>query len=81
MFRIFLNINSISYSFRSIANQNGVRYSDSTSEFNKMHLLPLKTQDNHMVSFHSFLIFYLTININSHKVEKLIKPSSVNNSV
>ena len=31
MFRIFLNINSISYSFRSIANQNGVRYSDSTS--------------------------------------------------
>jgi hypothetical protein len=33
MFRIFLNINSISYSFRSIANQNGVRYSDSTSYF------------------------------------------------
>jgi hypothetical protein len=29
MFQIFLNINSISYSFRSIANQNGVRYSDS----------------------------------------------------
>jgi hypothetical protein len=35
MFRIFLNINSISYSFRSIANQNGVRYSDSTSYFRK----------------------------------------------
>ena len=35
MFRIFLNINSISYSFRSIANQNGVRYSDSTSYFKK----------------------------------------------
>jgi hypothetical protein len=34
-FRIFLNINSISYSFRSIANQNGVRYSDSTSYFKK----------------------------------------------
>ena len=28
-------INSISYSFRSIANQNGVRYSDSTSYFKK----------------------------------------------
>ena len=35
MFRIFMNINSISYSFRSIANQNGVRYSDSTSYFKK----------------------------------------------
>jgi hypothetical protein len=35
MFPIFLNINSISYSFRSIANQNGVRYSDSTSYFKK----------------------------------------------
>ena len=35
MFRIFLNINSISYSFRSIANQNGVRYSYSTSYFKK----------------------------------------------
>jgi hypothetical protein len=35
MFRISLNINSISYSFRSIANQNGVRYSDSTSYFKK----------------------------------------------
>ena len=35
MFRIFLNINSISYSFRGIANQNGVRYSDSTSYFKK----------------------------------------------
>jgi hypothetical protein len=35
MFRIFLNINSISYSFRSIANQNCVRYSDSTSYFKK----------------------------------------------
>ena len=35
MFRIFLNINSISYSFRSIANQNGVKYSDSTSYFKK----------------------------------------------
>ena len=35
MFRIFLNTNSISYSFRSIANQNGVRYSDSTSYFKK----------------------------------------------
>jgi hypothetical protein len=35
MFRIFLNINSISYSFRSIANKNGVRYSDSTSYFKK----------------------------------------------
>jgi hypothetical protein len=29
----FVNINSISYSFRSIANQNGVKYSDSTSYF------------------------------------------------
>jgi hypothetical protein len=28
-------INSISYSFRSIAHQNGVRYSDSTSYFKK----------------------------------------------
>ena len=35
MFRIFPNINSISYSFRSIANQTGVRYSDSTSYFKK----------------------------------------------
>jgi hypothetical protein len=35
MFRIFQNINSITYSFRSIANQNGVRYSDSTSYFKK----------------------------------------------
>jgi hypothetical protein len=35
MFRIFLNLNSISYSFRSIANQNSVRYSDSTSYFKK----------------------------------------------
>jgi hypothetical protein len=35
LFRIFLNINSISYSFRSIANQNSVRYSDSTSYFKK----------------------------------------------
>jgi hypothetical protein len=36
MFRIFLNINFISYSFRSIlANQNGIRYSDSTSYFKK----------------------------------------------
>jgi hypothetical protein len=38
MFRIFLNINSISYSFRSIANQmvlDGLRYSDSTSYFKK----------------------------------------------
>jgi hypothetical protein len=35
MFQIFLNINSISYSFRSIVNQNGVRYSDSTSYCSK----------------------------------------------
>jgi hypothetical protein len=35
MFRIFLNTNSISYSFRSIANQNGVRYSECTSYFKK----------------------------------------------
>jgi hypothetical protein len=35
MFRIFFNINPISYSFRIIANQNGVRYSDSTSYFKK----------------------------------------------
>jgi hypothetical protein len=34
-FRMFLNINSISYSLRSIANQNGVRYSDHTSYFKK----------------------------------------------
>ena len=33
MFQIFLNINSISLYF--IANQNGVRYSDSTSYFKK----------------------------------------------
>jgi transcriptional regulator GlxA family with amidase domain len=32
---IFLNINSFSYSFRSIANQNGVTYSDSTSYLKK----------------------------------------------
>ena len=31
----FLNINSFSYSFTSIENQNGVRYSDSTSYFKK----------------------------------------------
>jgi hypothetical protein len=35
MFRIFLNINTISYSFRIIANQNSVRYSDSISYFKK----------------------------------------------
>jgi hypothetical protein len=36
MFQIFVNINSISYSFRSIEDQNGVyRYSDSTSYFKK----------------------------------------------
>jgi hypothetical protein len=35
MFRIILNINSISYSFWSIANRSGVRYSDSTSYFKK----------------------------------------------
>jgi hypothetical protein len=62
MFRIFLNINSISYSFRSIANQNSVRYSDSTSYFKKYSSSKCKPTVclHYGLDFHFNLFIYLT---------------------
>jgi hypothetical protein len=67
MFRIFLNINSISYSFRSIANQNGVRYSDSTSYCKKYSSSKCKQTVclHYALDFH-FNIYFPTINIHSY---------------
>jgi hypothetical protein len=61
MFRISLNINSISYSFRSIANQHGVRYSDSTSYFKKYSSSKCKQ----VVCIHYGLDFHFKIGFSS----------------
>jgi hypothetical protein len=68
MFRIFLNINSISYSFRSIANQNGVRYSDSTSYFKKYSSSKYKQTVclHYGLDFH-FNVFYYTFSDGEQK--------------